>query len=196
VNTVQEVFRAAFAGEISVEDADARVRAIQAANGSSVSAHQVAEGVSDAAVPPDGSTPSATPITWNPHLVAGDPSVEDFNRLSTAQLLEAQIASPGLSERMAAAARWADESNAVVVREQADRQRAEHERRFRDEPAYAACVLQDEAKNQLRDRWHWITPADRAALAASAGMSVADFQAYTAEQSMAGVPVETKLGLG
>jgi hypothetical protein len=195
VNTVQAVMAAAFSGEISVDDAEARIRAIQAANGSSVSAHQVAEGVSDAAALPDGFTPSATPITWNPHLVAGDPSVEDFNRLSTAQLLEAQTASPGLSERMAAAARWAHESNAVVAREQADRERAEHERRFRDEPAYAAGILQDEAKKQLRDRWHWITPADRAALAATAGMSVAGFQAYTAEQSMAGVPVETKIGL-
>ena len=192
MTAVSEVFRRMYAGEVSPEAAAAEVAALTAA-GAGVSAHEVAAGEADAvaAEPSDGQP-------FNPYLgLAGDPTPEEYARLTVAQMLELEVVRPGLSQRMERAGVWRRESLAEAQRAQAQADRAFEAERFRTDPEFAASEMRKRARGELDSKWWFIPVAERERLAAEAGITSEDFASLAdakARVAAGYAPSETRVG--
>lgn len=167
-----DIFRRALTGEITAEEAADLVAARTAAHGSAPSAHEVARGADEAAITPPA---PAGPVEWNPHLRPGDISPADYQRLSMAQIDELERVSPGIGERIDAAARWAAESERTAALAAEKAEKAEYDRRYRTDPAFAAAELAKHARAELEQRWWSTGEQERQLLAAEAGMTAEQY---------------------
>jgi hypothetical protein len=188
LNTVQEVFRAAFAGEISVEDADARVRAIQATNGAAPSAHDVATGEVDAGGTEGDAGVSdglAAPVAYNP-FSGVDPTPEQYAALTARQLVVLERQRPGVGERVKGSEDW-DALAGVEAEHAAEVARvAEYDQRFASDEAFRNAELARMSREQLDTEWWTLAITARHALAADAGLSAKEFEELaTAKDSLA-----------
>jgi hypothetical protein len=188
LNTVQEVFRAAFAGEISVEDADARVRAIQAANGAAPSAHDVATGEVDAggsgseAGVSDG---TAAPVAYNPSSGI-DPTPEQYAALTARQLVVLERQRPGVGDRIQGSEDWDALAGVEADRAAEVARVAEYDQRFGSDEAFRNSELARMSREQLDTEWWTLPITARHALAADAGLSAKEFEELaTAKDSLA-----------
>jgi hypothetical protein len=203
VTAVAEVFRQMYAGQLSPEEAANQIQALQAASGAPVSAHEVAAGESDAASLGNGGTdrtsPAAiTPVEFNPYLVDGDCSPVEYARLTVPQMTELETIRPGLAARMEKAGVWRRDSEVSAEHERAAAERAEYERRFREDSEFAAGELRKRALDDLESKWWHIPASERAVIAADAGLSTAEYAELAKTQDARAAEyqsAETRVGL-
>ena len=185
---VREVFRAAFSGEISVDDAMQRLSAIQRETGAPVSAHDVGEGVSGAALgsagePDHGAVRAEAPVAYNPYRVEGDPTPDQYAAMSTAQLTELEAVRPGLADRMRGLTFW-ERASAVESDRRADAaEKAAYAERLRTDAEFAAGEQKKRAIEDLDAKWWHVSATERARLAEEGGISAAQVEQLAAQKA-------------
>jgi hypothetical protein len=166
-----------------VEGAD-RLHAILAAGGS-VSAHQVAEGESDAARGVEGgsSSSAAAPQLLAYDIGSGvDPTPAEYAAMSAKQIVALDALRPGVAERVAQREAWAqlnESEHAVAV---AQHEASAYEERMATDREFYEAEMQRHGRESLDARWWNLSPEDRAMEAASAGITAEDFAKLAAEK--------------
>jgi hypothetical protein len=178
VNEVQELFRRAFAGEMSVDDAWAEVERLQAA-GVRVSAHDVAAAEADAVTPSgvDALRPQASPSAAAPYDPASgvDPTPEQYAALSGRQIVALERMLPGVGDRVKSSEDWQALATEEAAREVEAAKLAAYDQRFGSDEAFRNAELARMSRERLNADWWTLPIQERMALAADAGLTTKQF---------------------